>query len=235
MSSSDASDRILAAAGAEFMAGPAEVFRLHRNQAPANAPFRLLDDPDDSQGLILKRAEWNKATPFRVDTARLIMSPVRARDLTAFHRIAGQASIARMLVNLEHPLSLSAAENWLAKSRFRGRLGFMVGIYDRQGNLLGAIGLGGLSTSLVYFLNEEVRGQGIASEAVHGFLGYAVARFNLNTVFAGVFTDNPASRHILQKENFAVTGTKPFRSPARTAPAAIWEMEWSRTQWSRND
>ncbi len=193
---------------------------------PPDSPYRLRTDPADHEKLILKRADWNKVTPFRVETDRLIIRPIADSDLDDFHRIAGQESVARMLVNLDHPLSRDAAGEWLRKRQFRGRLGFMVGIYGRDDRLLGSIGLGGISTALVYFLSEECRGQGIGTEAVRSFLAYAKARFALQHIFAGVFTDNPASRHLLEKEGFQVTGEKPFQSPARTEAEMIWEMNW---------
>ena len=220
-------DQLVAAAGAHFMNDDADEYRLDRAGAPTDPPFRLRYDPARPNGLTLTRSDWNKSTPFYTETGRLILRPVVDSEMAAFHRIADQASVARMLVNLDHPISPKDAADWLAKRQFKGRLGFMVGIYDRQHRLLGAIGLGGMSVSLVYVLGDFARGQGVASEAVHGFLAYAKARFALGSVFAGVFTDNPASRHILQKEGFIVTGTKPFQSPAREALADIWEMEWT--------
>lgn len=221
-------DQLVAAAGAHFMESDADEYRLDRAGAPADSPFRLRNDPARPEGLTLKRSDWNKSTLFYTETRRLILRPIVDSDMDAFHRIADQASVARMLVNLDHPISQEAAADWLAKRQFRGRLGFMVGIHDRQQHLLGAIGLGGISVSLVYFLGDFARGQGVASEAVRGFLAYAKARFALGSVFAGVFNDNRASRHILEKEGFIVTGTKPFQSPAREALADIWEMEWTR-------
>lgn len=214
-----------AAATRFFMGSDADVMPLSYTEPP-NCPYRLRPDPNNTDRLILKRADWSKATAFRVETDRLIIRPVADDDLDGFHRIAGQASVARMLINLDHPLSRDAAEEWLRKRRFQGRLGFMVGIYNREGRLLGAIGLGGISTALVYFLDEECRGQGIGTEAVRAFLDYAKARFALKTIFAGVFTDNPASRRLLEKQGFRVTGSIPFKSPARPEPDMIWELEW---------
>lgn len=214
----------------------AEQFFMNSNAAampvgstmPSESQYQFRKDPADPQKLVLKRSDWNRAVPFRLQTDRLSMRPVDDDHLDQFHEIAGQESVARMLVNLDHPLSRAAADDWLRKRQFRGRLGFMVGIYGPDNRLLGAIGLGGISTALVYFLSEASRGRGFGTEAVGAFLDYTKARFALETIFAGVFVDNPASRRLLERQGFDVTGTKPFESPARHKAEMIWEMEWTK-------
>ncbi|MEP1945497.1 MAG: GNAT family N-acetyltransferase [Lentilitoribacter sp.] len=182
---------------------------------------------DDSTTYTLRRAEWSKRVPYRLVSERLIIRPFAEADHPSFHIIAAQHSVARMLVNLEHPLSAPVAEEWLNKRRYVGRLGFMVGIFNHDDRLLGSIGIGGLSNSLVYFLDESVRGKGIGTEAVSLFLDDVIARFALKNLSAGVFTDNPASRHLLEKLGFIVTGTSLFHSPARARLEPFWEMALS--------
>ena len=195
--------------------------------APDQVPYRLRPGPQEDT-LILRRSDWTKVEPLLIETSRLTIRPMTPEDGDAFHRIAGQLSVARMLVNLDHPLTREAADHWMARRQYRGRVGFMVGIYDRTDALVGAIGLGGLSNALVYFLHEDTRGQGIGTEAVSAFVADAAARFALTSIFAGVFTDNPGSRRLLERLGFTVTGTIPYRSPARPADAPIWEMLWTR-------
>ncbi|MBS1301528.1 GNAT family N-acetyltransferase [Loktanella sp. SALINAS62] len=202
--------------------------RFDAAQMQTPHPYRLKITDVEPDIAILTRTSWSVATPFDLMTSRLRMRPLTSDDETAFHKIAGQRSIARMLVNLEHPLSFDAAVKWQRQRRFTGRLGFMVGIFDRQNTLIGAIGLGGLSTALVYFLAESARGKGYGTEAVRAFLEYTQARFALTKTFAGVFTDNPGSRKILEGCGFQVLTTSTFQSPARDTPDAIWEMEWHR-------
>ncbi|MFL9503404.1 GNAT family N-acetyltransferase (plasmid) [Rhodopseudomonas palustris] len=221
-------EAFIAAAAEWFMATDEDHMPVCADMPIDNSPFRLSVDPRVAGGLIVKRADWNKVTPFLIETERLTMRPAEADDIVAFHAIAGQSSVARMLVNLEHPLSETAASDWLSRRQFRGRLGFMVGVYDKEGTMLGAIGLGGISTALVYFIDENRRGYGIGTEAVGAFLRYTRSRFALKSIFAGVFVDNPASRHLLEREGFIVVGTKPFQSPARAEPSMIWEMQWDR-------
>ena len=211
-----------------FMGADASAMKVPPHLVEDCGDLRLRLDPENADGFVLKRGDWGKVAPFEVATARLKIRPIEAQDLTAFHAIAGQASVARMLVNLDHPLSIEAATDWQHKRRFRGRLGFMVGIFDETETLIGSIGIGGISTSLVYFLDQSVRGKGIGTEAVAGFLDYAIQRFGLVEIFAGVFADNPASRHLLEKLGFVVKGEIPFQSPARMAEDLIWEMTWAK-------
>ena len=174
-----------------------------------------------------KRLSFDPFPEFDVRTERLTMRPLSEADLPAFHEIAGQKSVARMLVNLAHPLEFEAAKKWVHQRRFRGRLGFMVGIFDDSNTLVGAVGLGGISTALVYFFGVSARRKGYASEALPAFLDYCQKRFALKTIFAGVFTDNDASRKILERNGFAVAKTSSFQSPARDLEDEIWEMECS--------
>ena len=171
------------------------------------------------------RNKWCARTPYVLRSARTEIRPFVEADLAAFHQIAGQLSVARMLVNIEHPLSLEMARSWIKRRRFTGRLGFMVGIFNHDGRLLGAIGIGGLSNSLVYFLSEDARGSGLGTEVVTLFIRDAIPRFALKSIFAGVFSDNPASRRLLEKLGFVVKGTADFKSPARQSSDLFWEME----------
>lgn len=173
----------------------------------------------------LHRNTWCARAPYVLRSARIEIRPFVEADLAAFHQIAGQLSVARMLVNISHPLSFDMACRWIKRRRFTGRLGFMVGVFNHDGRLLGAIGIGGLSNSLVYFLSEDARGAGLGTEVVSLFIRDAIPRFALKSIFAGVFSDNPASRRLLEKLGFVVKGTADFKSPARQTSDLFWEME----------
>lgn len=186
------------------------------------------DRPDWPDGR-LPRSAWARPLPFEISTKRLILRPFSEADPPRFAEIAGNRDVARMMINIPHPFGPDDAARWIKKRRYKGRAGFFIGIYQRveEGDapLIGCIGFGALSYALAYFLAPEAWGKGFASEAVAGFLGLAIPRFALPSVFAGVYHDNPASARLLSRLGFRRTGQSDFPSPARDKPEQITEWE----------
>ena len=60
----------------------------------------------------------------------------------------------------------------------------------------------GTEVRLGYLLSENVWGRGIASELVNGFVGWCRDQSSISYISAGVGTDNPASRRVLEKSGF---------------------------------
>ncbi|MDV7141316.1 GNAT family N-acetyltransferase [Tropicimonas sp. TH_r6] len=171
----------------------------------------------------LTRADWLRETELRIKTPRTVLRPFDESDSQAFREIAGDLEVARMMINIAHPLSEKAAAKWIRQRRYRGRPGFFLAI-EVEGQLAGSIGFGALNNSLAYFLARSHWGRGLAGEIVPGFVADVIPRFALPAMFAGVFTDNPASLRILEKTGFRETTRTDFRSPARTEAQQIIEM-----------
>ncbi len=174
----------------------------------------------------LTRAAWLRGRDLRIETPRAILRPFEESDSEAFREIAGDREVARMMINIAHPLSETAAAKWIRQRRYRGRPGFFLAI-EVEGALAGSIGFGALNNSLAYFLARAQWGRGLAGEIVPGFVADVIPRFALPAMFAGVFTDNPASLRILERTGFRETTRTDFRSPARRAEQKIIEMELS--------
>lgn len=172
----------------------------------------------------LNRASWNRSTPFLLSVGSLKIRPVRDNEMIAFCALLSDEDIARMLVNLPHPIDDKTAQRWIDKRQFKGRAGFQLGVFQ-EGTLVGSIGISALSNALVYFLAPEARGKGFAKQMIAPFVAYVSRRWALERIFAGVFCDNPASRHILEEAGFAVIGEGMVKSPARSQEEAFWEME----------
>lgn len=181
----------------------------------------------DAEGW-LSRASWNKATPFRLQTERLTARSPREDELSALATIIDDPQIAAMLINLPHPISRDEAHSWWHKRRFSGRMGFQIGVFDSNGNVVGSVGLSALSNALVYFIARDHRRRGYATEIIAPFCRMAMARWDLCHVFAGVFQDNPDSREILERFGFLVTGSGISASLGRSEPAPFWEMRLTR-------
>lgn len=60
----------------------------------------------------------------------------------------------------------------------------------------------GTEVRLGYMLSENVWGRGIASELVNAFVGWCRDQNAISCISAGVGSDNPASRRVLEKSGF---------------------------------
>ena len=94
-----------------------------------------------------------------------------------------------------------------------------------EGRFIGSIGLNdGAEPLIYYFLHPEMCGQGIASEVVPAFCDSVQDWFDLDGMAAAVFTDNPASRRVLEKAGFRVEFEDTARSAGRDTLSSGWYM-----------
>jgi RimJ/RimL family protein N-acetyltransferase len=160
------------------------------------------------------------ACDLRIVTPRLMLRPLTEDDVAALARFGTDPRVAPMMGTIPVPWPEPDIRRWIARSRFRGEIGFRLGIARRDGGLIGAAGLGGAPASLAYFLDPAEWGQGYATEAMRGFLSACFARFpGLDVIAADHFADNPGSARVLDKLGFDRTGTGTGRSLARLEPA----------------
>ncbi len=174
---------------------------------------------------------WLTANPLSIETERLVIRPYKASDAPAFRAIANHQSVARMMMSVPHPMSLHQAADWMAERAYAGRPGFCLGVFLKDGPLIGNLGMGGSPVSCMYFLHPDHWGRGYATEAMRGFLADIFARFDLPEITAGVMADNPASQRVLEKLGFQRSGEAKCKSLARLeeVPETLYRL--SRTQF----
>lgn len=86
-------------------------------------------------------------------------------------------------------------------------------VIAHNNELIGAIGLKmkedvyRISAEIGYYLDEGFWGKGIMTSAVNGMIGYAFSTFDVNRIYAGIFSWNPASIRVLEKCGFTLEGT----------------------------
>lgn len=109
-----------------------------------------------------------------------------------------------------HPYSLSDAQNFIDFCR-QSDPPVNLGI-TWQDKLAGVCGLV-LQTDIYrhsaeigFWLGEPYWNQGIASGAVNLLLRYAFEQFQVERVYAGVFSNNPASARVLERNGFIEEG-----------------------------
>ena len=216
-----------------FVAGAARIVASHdpgdhrAGVMLARLGFRRAREAGDTtdQGpvaLTLTGADFAARHPVTVTTQRLVIDELRPSDRETFHRIVTQPDVARMLLRFRPDMTLKAiepmfpTESLIPPYRLTARL---------DGRVIGSVGLGaGAAPEIYYFIHPSVAGGGLASEMVAGFCSEIIDRYGFAALSAEVFQDNPASRHILEKNGFAVVSEHNLKSHGRSAPAPAWVM-----------
>lgn len=139
-------------------------------------------------------------------TERLLLRPGWAEDAPALARAVGRWDVARNLAHLAWPCSEEDAARFLAAPCDPRRPRFLICL--RDGNwIVGGIGLyGDDAAELGYWIAQDHRGRGYASEAAEAVLALADASLRLPRVSASQPLDDPASARILGKLGFRETG-----------------------------
>lgn len=109
-----------------------------------------------------------------------------------------------------HPYTQMDAINFIEQVASNPRN--LVRAITYQGELCGCIGLHGQSdvyqksAELGYWVGQDYWGQGIASAAVGLILDLGWKTLDLHRIYAGVFSTNPASMRVLEKNGFKKEG-----------------------------
>ncbi|WP_427025275.1 GNAT family N-acetyltransferase [Aureimonas ureilytica] len=144
----------------------------------------------------------------RLDTARLVLRPVRMSDAPAIARHANDRQIAEMTSRIPHPYGLGHAESFLAS--VDGELIFAITARE-GGEFLGLCSLQALerpdTAELGYWLGRPFWGKGFATEAAQALIDYAFEALALGTVEVRCRVVNGASRRVIQKCGFGYRGT----------------------------
>lgn len=147
-----------------------------------------------------------------ITTPRLTLRRFRDADAPALARAVNDIDIARMAARIPHPYPGEVAEGWilLQAPDARRELAHTFALEDRAGALVGSIGAFRPETrfdwEIGYWIAKPHWGQGYASEALTGLMGWLAHAKGARRVTAGHFADNPASARVLAKAGFRPTG-----------------------------
>lgn len=173
------------------------------------------------QQMVLSADAW-RTNRFYLETSRTVMRAFAPTDTTKLAQIGNDPCVARMLMSVTLPWSHEQAQTWVETAAYRGSPGFRVGIYGRDGELLSMVGIApavsNKAPSLMYFLDQEHWGQGLATEAVGAFIAECYLRFDLDRIEAGYFIEYSASGRVLEKLGFISMSDTVGTSAARDAP-----------------
>lgn len=169
---------------------------------------------------------------------RLLLRPLRLSDAGPMALWCGQYRVASMLARVPHPYPPGAAEAYIERV-LGGRSGEQVWALDGTpsgaAEFLGVVGLKGAPGDAVrgfgYWVGPPAWGLGYATEATATVLDAAFADPELAAIETSVYTDNPASRRVLEKLGFRVTGEDTKFCPARGTLVPEFCLRLERAGW----
>ena len=146
--------------------------------------------------------------------SKFILRSWRAGDEDRLVEIANNKKIWINLNNaFPHPYTMESAKWWVNHCQEEDNPNRIFAI-EVDGKLAGCIDISPrppesehCKTAIFgYWLGEEYWGRGIASEAVKLIVDYGFKTFDIVRIQAGIFSWNPASARVLEKNGFTLEG-----------------------------
>jgi RimJ/RimL family protein N-acetyltransferase len=176
---------------------------------------------------------------FRLETARLWLRWPRASDAAAIQRFCGLWEVARYTARIPHPYPPGSAERFVYAARegnASGRDLTLVMTRSRgKREALGSISLetrGSDRLTLGFALAPEVWGKGLATEAATAMVDAGLGLTSAVEIFASARVENVASRRVLEKCGFTLTGARPMGAPARGGMVECHSFRLQREVWA---
>jgi RimJ/RimL family protein N-acetyltransferase len=145
-------------------------------------------------------------------TERLRLRPFGPDDAATVQRLASDAAVATMTLNIPHPYPNELAETWINGHGEATARGICIWAVTRASDaiLMGSITLTANArhqrAETGYWLGLSFWNQGYMTEAVRRVTGFGFEQLGLNRVQATVFPRNPASARVLEKVGFRYEG-----------------------------
>lgn len=161
-----------------------------------------------------------------IDAGGFALRPLRKSDEGMVGFYASDRRVARMTANIPHPLPPGAAAAFIARVTAKGHtehVWAMDATASGGEELMGVITLDCLDTrqaEIHYWVAPPFQGQEVASKAVTALVG--ANPLGLETAFASVFQDNPASAKVLTNAGFQYLGDAESFCVSRDATLSTW-------------
>ena len=176
---------------------------------------------------------------FRIETPRLWLRWPTIADVAAISDFAGDKQVADMTANVPHPYPPGAAETFIFEARKSNALGksLSLGLSLKRAphELIGLIRASLVSDDaydLGYMLHRAHWRQGLATEAVQALIDAVFTLTDACEARAGVRVINPASRRVLEKSGFQMSGSGLDHCPARGGRLPCDHFRLGRRTWN---
>lgn len=163
-------------------------------------------------------------------TDRLTLRPLETTDAKDFARLANNLAICRMTGTFPYPFPERSVEGRVQIFCSQAATGYSYHwAMIWQGQFVGVVGLFGKpeSREIGYWLGEPFWGQGLMKEGIAGLMTHLIELNPNLRMVAGVFTDNPASAHLLKRLGFKQdTHLSEGYSLARGEKHDLWKFQF---------
>lgn len=167
---------------------------------------------------------------------RLILRPPVPEDVHVVNRELAKWETSRMLARVPFPFTPQDPDTWFEERRKRmfpakGLWRMLSRREDAARTCIGNLAVCPDDEGIWdvgYWLSEEVQGQGLMTEALTVALSHIDETWGPKEIVSGAFTDNPASRRVLEKAGFQLSGTTSHWCEARQSAIPHWNFNRSR-------
>lgn len=191
-----------------------------RPEAHGSLPAEVLRQNRPGRRMVITRADWRPRRRFRLATPRLRLRELRLRDFPALARLRNDAGLAQGIL----PEPGADATRWFAARAYRGRPGFLAVITTTMGRAIGAVSLSEGSGAGSHILNgvisPDMRGRGLATEAMRAFLADAIPRFGLVELTTAASPENSAVAGLLTGAGFRLEDRNGAMAAVRLEPGS---------------
>ncbi len=149
-----------------------------------------------------------------LETDRLILRPLREKDIEAIYAMRSDADVMRFI---REPQNRIESANWveLVSSRWKDeRIGFCAILEKPSKKFVGWCGIWRLKETeeleIGYAVAKQFWGKGLATEAALVFLDYAFEKLEPEKIVAVARPENTASRRVMEKLGMNFVGTGIF-------------------------
>lgn len=175
---------------------------------------------------------------FRLETRRLWLRWPTHADADGLQAIAAHREVAEMTATWPHPLPDGEARRRIVAMRRTNLVGRTLVLVltpkSAPDEILGCAGVHALepgALDLGYFLAPAQWGRGLMTEAIDGLVEASFLCSSADYLRAGCWSDNHASRRVLEKCGFAAVGLRPCHAPARGGEGPAEHFELARAVW----
>jgi RimJ/RimL family protein N-acetyltransferase len=141
---------------------------------------------------------------YTLETERLRLRPATLEDAPQIQTVVNHPDIARMTLNIPYPYPDDGAITWLSNliESENQHYSFLLTLKE-TGTVIGSIGIHPHATfsraEIGYWLGIEYWNKGYMSEACRKIIEFGFETLGLERIQAGYFTENRASRRVMEK------------------------------------
>jgi len=167
-----------------------------------------------------------------LETARLILRPLEAGDIPAIQRIFAQWEVVRWLhATVPWPYPDDGAATNMAQcleKRAKGEQFYWAITLKGSDELRGRIDLWPFDGQKLdmrgFWLDPELHGQGLMTEAAEAVTGYAFEALGWPLLYLNNATENRASGRIKEKQGAELIATEPFAYVSGPGERQVWRL-----------